>query len=84
MYYVFLCNLLTNPAINLLALGAGYIFDVFGYKLTILILEIAVVIIEAYIIRLLCGFKVKKSVLISLVLNSLSYGIGLLFYSLLI
>ena len=84
VYYVFLCNLLTNPAINLIALGAGQIFEGFGYKLSIVFLEIGVVIIEAYIIRLLCGFRAKKSILISTVLNSLSYGGGLLIFAMFI
>lgn len=81
VYYVFLCNLLTNPALNLIALGVGDIWGSFAYKLSIIILEIGVVFIEAYIIHLLCGFKAKKSVLISTVLNSLSYGGGLLFFA---
>jgi hypothetical protein len=81
VYYVFLCNLLTNPAINLIALGVGDILGDFWYRLSIIILEIGVVIVEAYIIHLLCGFKAKKSVLISTVLNSLSYGGGLLFFA---
>ncbi len=80
VYYVFLCNLLTNPAVNLIALGVGHILGGFWYKLSIMILEIIVVIIEAYIIHLLCGFKAKKSVLISTVLNSLSYCSGLLIF----
>jgi hypothetical protein len=84
VYYVFLCNLLTNPALNLIALGVEYIWGAFGYKLSIIILEIGVVIVEAYIIRLLCGFKTKKSILISTVLNSLSYGAGLMFFSMFI
>lgn len=81
VYYVFLCNLLTNPAVNLIALGAGHIFEGFWYKLYIILLEIVVVIIEAYIIHLLCVFTAKKSILIATVLNLLSYGSGLLIFA---
>ncbi len=80
VYFVFLCNLLTNPTVNLIALGVGDILGGFWHKFSIIILEIGVVIIEAYIIHLLCGFKAKKPVLISTVLNSLSYCGGLLIF----
>jgi hypothetical protein len=84
VYYVFLCNLLTNPALNLITFGIGHIWGSFWYKLSLIVLEIGVVFIEAYIIHSLCGFKAKKSVLISTVLNSLSYGGGLLFFAIFI
>ena len=81
VYYVFLCNLLTNPALNLITLEIGRICSDLCYKLSLLVLEIGVVIIEAYIIHLLCRFKAKKSILISAVLNLLSYGCGLLVFT---
>lgn len=83
VYYISLCNLLTNPAVNLIALGVGDIWGSFVYKLSIPILEISVVIIEAYIIRLLCRFTIKKAVLVSAILNSLSFVCGLVFFAIL-
>jgi len=78
VYYIFLCNLLTNPALNLITLAVGQMFGAFWYKVAQIILEAAVVIIEARIISALCSFAVKKSIMISFALNSISYSIGLL------
>jgi len=77
-YYIFLCNLLTNPALNLITVEIGNLFGAFWYRVALLILELIVVIIEAYIIHNLCGLKAKKSISISFILNSASFCCGLI------
>ena len=78
VYYTFLCNLLTNPALNLLLaaslllLGTGY------YGVVLIILEVAALIIEAYVLKLLCGFQWKKALGVSALLNILSFAAGIL------
>ncbi|OQB20274.1 MAG: hypothetical protein BWY11_02510 [Firmicutes bacterium ADurb.Bin182] len=78
IYYSALCNLLTNPAMNLLLLiiiwytGMGY------YPVVLFVLEIAVLAAEALVIKLLCGFRPAKALFVSFVVNAASLLTGLL------
>lgn len=78
VWYSFLCNLLTNPAANLLMAllvlwqGAGMYLPALVY------LELLVVAAEAFVYRLLVGWPWKKAGLCSLGLNGFSCGVGLL------
>ena len=78
VYDTFLCNLLTNSAMNILLTlfvslrGAG------GYALLVAALETAVVVTEALILRALNGWTYPKAFACSLLLNAASYGAGLL------
>jgi hypothetical protein len=82
VYYSLLCNLLTNPAVNLLlflmtgAIGTGL------YYPCLIILEILAVLMEAWIYRMLCPFTMKKAAGLSLLLNLVSYLCGFLLYQL--
>ena len=84
IYYSFLCNLATNPALNLIlfmvyaAYGDAYIFEDPLITLVIITGEIAVVIIETLIYRYLAGFKLQKALLLSFALNLTSFAAGLL------
>ena len=77
-YSVFLCNLLTNPLLNLLLIlyatfiGENYYYIVLGF------LEIVVVGVEAYVIALMTDARPRKALLLSLFFNAASFGIGLL------
>lgn len=81
VYYSLLCNLLTNPAVNLLlalvtaSLGAAL------YYPALVLLEVTAFLVEAYVLRLLCGFKTAKALWQSALINTASFGAGLLFYS---
>ncbi|MCL2322142.1 MAG: hypothetical protein FWC47_08570 [Oscillospiraceae bacterium] len=77
IYYSLLCNILTNPALNLLLLYSNR-FGPEAYYLTFLFGEIAVVFIEAYVYNYICRFGFKKSIILSFVLNVLSCGVGFL------
>ena len=79
-YASLLCNLLTNPLLNLL-IQLVLRFSPGLYWAALVPLEIAVVFAEAYVYRLLCDFSVKRALLISLLLNAASYGAGALFWS---
>ena len=83
-YSVLLCNLLTNPLLNLFLilfvafLGRDYYFVV------LLFLEIVVVGVEAIIITRTTDLKPPKALLLSLFFNAASFGAGLLLNAVLI
>jgi len=78
-YCVLLCNLLTNPLLNLLLIlylafiGRELYFVVMG------ILELAVVAVEALVIKHMTDRHISKALGLSLLFNSASFGAGLLF-----
>jgi len=77
VYYSFLCNLLTNPALNLLLALTVTLLGAAWYWPAVAVLELAVVFIEAYVYRLLCGFPFSKALGVSTLLNLASFLIGL-------
>jgi hypothetical protein len=86
VYYSLLCNLLTNPALNLILASVYIIFGgaISGCNYIIIgILEIAVVFIEAHVYKLLCGFEHTKALWVSALLNAVSFGAGALIQHLL-
>ena len=78
VYYSMLCNLLTNPAMNLLLAASVILFGLNIYYLTLVIAELAVIFVEATVYNYICGFGIRKSVLLSTVLNIMSCIAGLL------
>jgi hypothetical protein len=83
VYYSLLCNMLTNPAMNLLLFFATKVFGYGYYYLNLTVLEIIVVLVEAFIYRLLGNLKTSKSLMLSALLNLTSFIFGLLVYQLL-
>jgi len=79
--YSVLCNLLTNPALNLLLALSVNIFGGRAYYPLLITSELAVIFIEAAVYRYICGFGTRKSVLLSAVLNALSFAAGLLLFN---
>ncbi len=82
-YCIFLCNVITNPTLNFLLM----IFDnLYLYNLSLarhiilIILEFIAVFIEAYIISYMINFNKKKSILISLLLNTCSFLAGIILF----
>lgn len=84
VYYSALCNLLTNPAMNLLLLIIVWYAGMSYYLAVLFALEIAVVIVEAFVMKLLCGFRPIKALAVSLLMNAVSLLTGLLIYSLIL
>lgn len=80
VYYSLLCNMLTNPAMNLLLFFAIKILGYGYYYLSLIVLEIIVVLVEAFIYRLLGNLKTSKSLMLSALLNLTSFLFGLLMY----
>ena len=78
LYPVFLCNLLTNPALNVIIILVTGLFGAGAYWPCLVLLEIAAVLIEARVLWLLCGLSAKKALAISLALNAASFCVGLL------
>lgn len=73
-YFSFLCNLLTNPALNLIAALFKIRFP------HILILEVLVVTIEGFIYNLLTNRSKKACFILSFILNGCSYFIGFILF----
>lgn len=72
-----LINILTNPALNallmiLFALTESYT----AYWITMVIGEIAVFVGEGFLIRSLCDIPLKRSMIISIVINAASFLLG--------
>ena len=79
VYFSLLCNLLTNPALNLLlALLVGNCGLPYGG--TVAVLEVLAVLVEARVYRMLCPFTRGQALAVSLVCNAVSFGAGLLLW----
>ena len=78
VYYSVLCNVLTNPAMNLVLLIAVNTFGYSVYFPVLAVSEIAVIFTESFVYNYLCRFGVLKSVALSLALNSLSCLAGII------
>lgn len=78
VYYTLLCNLLTNPLLNLALLLAYHAGGRGLYWALVPLLECAVVLGEGLLLARLNGWRYRKSILASLLLNGLSFGLGLL------
>lgn len=79
VFYSFLCNCATNPAVNLLA-QLAYNYTELGYYGPLAVLEILAWAAEALIYMSLCGFSRSKAMAVSAILNGLSFGMGLLIF----
>jgi len=82
VYYSVLCNLLTNPSLNLALLIAVRRIGGEYYTITLAVLEIAAVLAEAFVLRLLCRFRPAKALLVSCTMNAGSLLAGMLVYGL--
>lgn len=80
VYYSMLCNILTNPALNLILLLATSFLGASCYSAALLILESLAILVEAYVLKLLCRFTYKKAIAVSGLMNILSCTAGLLIY----
>jgi hypothetical protein len=80
VYYSMLCNILTNPALNLILFIATSILGGFCYETALMILESLAVLVEAYVLKLLCRFTYKKAIAVSGLMNIVSCTAGLLIY----
>lgn len=77
VYFSVLCNLITNPALNILVIASVSAFGAAAYAPAVTLLELAAVAVEACIWRSLCGFSRGRALWIAFVTNLLSFGIGL-------
>lgn len=83
LWPVFLCNMLTNPLMNLLLLLGTWAMGAEAYVPLLAVLEAAVVAGEALLLRAMCGFSLVKALMASLTLNAASFCTGLLLNALL-
>ncbi len=74
-----ICNILTNPLLNLLLVFPLHYFGQTVYVICAVTGEICVFVGEAYLYRLFTRAAIKKCVIVSLAANAASLGAGLLF-----
>ena len=77
-YFSALCNILTNPALNLILALSVYYLGMRAYYPTLVAGELAVICVEAAVYTYICGLKAVKSVLLSTLLNGASFATGIL------
>ncbi len=75
VYYSLLCNVLTNPALNLILLVSVYSFGISTYYPVLFLCEIIVVLVEGFVYKYICGFRFSKSIILSIVLNACGAGL---------
>lgn len=80
MYYSLLCNLLTNPALNLSLWLLAEWLGAEVYWPAAALLELAVLFIEGGVYRYLTRMGWAKSLLTSFILNTCSFTVGLLLF----
>ncbi len=78
VYCVFLCNLITNPALNLITIEIGNLFGRNCYNIALAVCEICAAVIESGIIHRMCCLNWKKALFLSILLNITSFGLGLI------
>lgn len=82
VYYSFLANLLTNPAMNALLILFNFIYPIYSlnwiYILVLAVLETIAFFVEAKVYNYLGVFDKKKSFWYSLLLNGVSCILGFL------
>ena len=76
VYYALLCNMLTNPALNLAVAVFAPLLGLRFYPLLVAVLELAAVAVEACVLRVLALWSWKKAFAISLLLNAASFLFG--------
>ena len=78
LFYSLLCNLLTNPLVNLLLVLSVWGLGRDAYYPALALLEVLAVAAEAVVYRRLGGLSKRWSLWLSLLLNALSFLAGLL------
>lgn len=79
-YCIFLCNLLTNPALNFISLVVYSFLNTKLYWVSVIFIEIIVFLLEAYVIYLVMNISKNKALLWSFIINSSSFLIGILVF----
>ena len=75
---VFLVNILTNPLLNSIIVAVNLYYGLIARNITLYVLEIIVVFVEGYIYHKYLYRRRINGYILSLILNFLSYVIGLL------
>ncbi|MCL2339693.1 MAG: hypothetical protein FWC59_02180 [Actinomycetia bacterium] len=73
-------NLLTNPLLNLILLLYSFWVGSSGYLIILVALELVVVVTEALIIHRVVGLPGRQAGGLSLLFNTASFCVGLLFW----
>jgi len=82
VYAVFLVNIATNPVLNLILTLYVTFAGRHGLYLVIAAGEVVVVLVEAWLLKLMTGSSGRTAFLRSLLFNAASFGVGLLIFPL--
>jgi len=79
-YSVLLCNLLTNPLLNFILLIVVYVWGPEPYLIVLAVLEVAAVVVETFVIRLMNSYSTLRAFALALLFNAASFCVGLLLW----
>jgi hypothetical protein len=80
IYIVVLVNVITNPLLNYILMVMRFIWHANVNIYLIMLLEAAVIIIEWRIMAYALRVESKKLLILSAVMNGVSYGVGVLIF----
>ena len=83
LLFVALVNLMTNPLVGSLGIAAGFFFGTTVRIICMIFLELSAFAAEALVYRKMLDYKKINPFLLSLLLNTASYFLGLLINNLL-
>ena len=81
LYPLFLCNLLTNPLLNALLVGAVTLFGRNAYTAAVTMLELGALVTETLLMKRMCGYGLQRSFCTCLACNGISYVMGAALWS---
>jgi len=73
---VILVNMITNPVVNIIPICLNVYVSLYARNISLIILEIIVLFLEGIIYKFVLEYKKINWLLISLILNAASFGIG--------
>lgn len=79
-YYSLLCNMLTNPPLNLTVLLLAPYISGGAYVFAVAALELAVVAVEGAVLRRLTRWPARRAYGVALLLNAVSFAFGLMIF----
>lgn len=78
VYASFLCNLMTNPALNLLLILMTSLVGIKVYYPSLIVLEVMAIYLEGRLYQMICQWDTVRAMRVSLLLNAVSVLSGFL------
>ncbi len=72
-------NVITHPVLSFILMHHNVLCPVWDYAIVVVVLEVVVVFVEAALWRFVYGWSVARALGMSLCMNVVSYGCGMIF-----